>query len=276
MTDPTDGWAPANDLERALAAAVTANQRREFFGIIVTAELYLPAFVEQDPSARQRFLTVDLFGQRYLPVFTSAGGLARTAGDAVPAYTVTTYAELKLKWPNDGWRLAINPGSPIDAYMTVDAVAGAARGDLLVPTAVELMAEARSDALATAATQGDGEAYLETLLDCDVFLPAQRAVAAGELLAADFPWHVTRRSVDRPGPGEPAVRPTIEVVTMPGTARADVPGVVVPFAAVILAWPEPSYQLAVVSGHRVVTMPGSHISSLAVTIAARADDDGAH
>jgi hypothetical protein len=276
MTAP-NGWAPANEVETALAQAVAGGERREFFRLILAAELYLPAFLEAEPDAPQRFVTMDLFGRQFLPVFTAPSGLARAVGGTAEAYTVTTYTELRDKWPSPDWGLAINPGSPIDAFVTVEAVEAAARGDLTVPTADELIAEGRAEALAAALATADGEAYLQALLDCDVFVPAHRPVPAGELMTTDYPWRVTLVPVDDPRPDEPATRPTIEVVVVPaGSAPAGSaptgPGTVVPFLVLLVAWPDPEYQLAVVAAGRTVTLPGEYLAALAMTSAIDPED----
>jgi hypothetical protein len=251
-----------------LAAALAAGDRRRFFRIVAEADLFLPAFADADPAAPQRFVTVDLFGQCYLPVFTSPAALTRSVGRHVRAYTITSYAELRAKWPHPAWRLAINPGSAIDAYVTVDAVAEAAAGALAVPTAAELLADGRADAVIDAAEHGDGERYLETLIESEVFVASLRPVSPGELLGGDFPWCIEPRPVLDPQPGDPAERPTIEVATLPYEPAEGTHGVVVPFTALVLAWPGPDHQMAVLTGGRTVIIPGTYVPTLAVTAAA--------
>ncbi len=128
------------------------------------------------------------------------------------------------------------------------------------------MAEGRAEAVIVAAAGGDGNGYLDALVDCDVFLPARRPVRTDELLGTDFPWCLTQVEVDRPAPGEPTVRTTIEVATMPGRPPESAYGIVVPFTALAVAWPDPTYDLAVTTGGRVVTVPGAYLSALAVTV----------
>jgi len=271
-----NSWQPSNDMEQALAAATAAADRREYFQLLANADLYLPAFADADPAAPQRFVTMQLLGQEYLLVFTSPMALLGALGPLAQGYSVTNYQELRRKWPAPHWRLAVNPGTPIDCYVTVEAVAAAAVGDLVVPTADEIMAEAPPEALADstprtqlteAAGRRDGMAFLAALLEIDVFVPVEHAVDAERVTQPDFPWRLVRRAVPDPRPGWPAQSTTIEVflaedlldaLCPPGTER-----VAVPFAGVVLGFPDPGYQLRVVAeGGGSVSLPGTYLSAL--------------
>jgi hypothetical protein len=252
-------WEPANDTERAMLRAALAGDRREYFRILAGADLYLPQLVGDEPG-EQRLITGELFGQTVLPVFTSVEALARQADTAADAYTVTNYPELRHKWPDPSWRLAVNPGLPLDAYVPIEAVAGAATGEVTVPTMAEVLVEAADDqdlsdrmgtgpvevpservdaALLEAARAGDVGAYVAILLDAIVLVPTEREVGdPDEILEPGFPWRAA---------GTPET-PAIEVFTsVEALARAhpDVPPTVevaLPFALAV--WPE-GYGLSV-------------------------------
>jgi hypothetical protein len=262
---PTASWAPANETEQAMAEAVLSGQRRDYFQMLATAELYLPAFAERDERGPQRFLTMELLDQEYLPVFTSPEALAAALGPRAEAYTVTNYPELHRKWPSPQWRLAVNPGTPIDAYVTIDAIPGAAMGDLVVPTAAEIVAEAQqagigagqpdsdtSAALRTAMARQDVDGYVHALLDTEVIVPVTHPVPAADILRPEFPWRPVNRPTIDAAPQEPAESPTIEVFTSAATFQtvypAGVPSVTVTFPAVVVGWPDDAYQLAVDPG----------------------------
>src|SRR5688500_9091420 len=72
MTQPQ--WQPANETERALAQALADGDQRRFFGVIATADLYLPQ-AGDDAGEEQTFITGELFGQTVLPVYTSLESL---------------------------------------------------------------------------------------------------------------------------------------------------------------------------------------------------------
>ncbi|WP_157441960.1 SseB family protein [Actinoplanes awajinensis] len=204
----SDGWVPANEVEEAMVLAAVADERATYFQLIAVADLYLPQLTG-DPSAEQRFVTVHAFGHVFLPVFTSVEALGRRFGHAVDGYTVTSFAELRRKWPDPDWRLAVNPGTPIDAYLPVESLADAAVGDLAVPVLGELVtaageAVAAEDelrarqaaghypdpdaALATAARAGDVYGLMERLLDATVLVPTTRPVEFEEIAEPGFPW----------------------------------------------------------------------------------------
>jgi hypothetical protein len=141
-------WQPANDVEQAMLRAARADDRTEYFRILTRAELYLPQLRGDGDSTSQQFVTMDLFGQTFLPVFTSLEAMAPRVAGIADAYTVTGYDELFDRWPVAGWRLAVNPGTPLDAYLPVEAVRAAADGDLVVPAGLEVLtavAEAAAD-----------------------------------------------------------------------------------------------------------------------------------
>jgi hypothetical protein len=209
MTAPA-AWEPANDVERAMLDALREDDRQGFFQLVAAADLLLPQLAG-DPADHQRFVTSRVAGITFLPVFTSPAALIARAGSFVNAYVMTNYAELRRKWPDDSWRLAINPGTPIDAYLTVEDVMRAAIGELEVPDMAELMAVAHEEvvvdeslrelrraasypdedpaaALQAAGEAGDAYGFLDRLLDSVVIVPTGRQVEAEAILEDDFPW----------------------------------------------------------------------------------------
>ncbi|MEV7225651.1 SseB family protein [Polymorphospora sp. NPDC051019] len=160
------GWQPANDSEREMARALAADDRAGFFRIVAETTLYLPqsATARDEPGA-QTFVTADLFGQTFLPVFTSMEAMLPQVTGIADAYTVTDYAELREKWPSPAWRLAVNPGTPLDAYVAVETVEEAAAVRATVPDAAEaLQGVAEEDALAEMddADRVSAERHLDT------------------------------------------------------------------------------------------------------------------
>lgn len=272
-------WQPANDTERAMADALVQGDRREFFRLLANSELYLPAFaVDRSGAAPQRFITITMFDQLYLPVFTSVPGLTTAVGTRVDAYTVTTYPELRRKWPDPAWRLAVNPGAPIDAYLTVEAVQDAALGDVAIPTAAEILEEgqrsgAGGDAragvarLSAAIEDRDPDGYFRALLETDVIVPVTRPVSPEQVLEPDFPWlRVSAPGVDA-DPDDRTPCPTIEVFTSVENFRAGypspVPSVAVTMLAVVVAWPGDEDQLAIdPRTPMAVTLSGDHVAGL--------------
>lgn len=240
-----ESWQPANDTERALLRAAQADDRVEFFRILTRAELYLPQLSGDADASGQRFITMDLFGQPFLPVFTSVQTMAPRVAGVADAYTVTGYDELRERWPVADWKLAVNPGTPLDVYLPVEALRAAADGELAVPAGLEVLAEVAEttagEEITAAVTEGDdgdlmaefeaamaravpgpepdtaelllaaGESgdvagYLDALLDAMVVLPTGRPVDdPAQVVDLDFPWR----------PVGPPEAPMIEVFTTP-------------------------------------------------------------
>ncbi|GIF04481.1 SseB family protein [Actinoplanes siamensis] len=239
-------WEPANPVEEALLAAGLENDRQTFFQVLASAELFLPQL--SGTGGPQRFLTVHALGQVLLPVFTSVRALAAQYGQAVDGYTVTNFAELSRKWPDPDWRLAINPGTPVDAYLSIESLRRAAVGEIQVPTVRELVETAERDELVDvelrerhraggpypsprdALDAGDVYGYLDQLLDANVLIPVTRPADPEEILTGDFPW--------RPGADQ-----VIEVFTSAEELARRHPDAAPPVVEVALAfalamWPD--------------------------------------
>jgi hypothetical protein len=240
----TEAWEPANGTEHALARAAAAGDRREFCRLIAEAELVLPRFVHDNGGEGQRFVTATVLGETYLLVYTSVAGMRARLPQGVDGYSMTTYAELRSRWPSPDWRLAVNAGSPLEAYLAVDAVERAAAGEVVVPTMAELVDDAQGalaepspvddveSVLAAAAADADVDRYVAALLDAPVLVPTERVVPdAAEILEPGFPWR-------RVGPPE---HPVIEVFTSP--ARLEQahpeggPAVTVALSFALAVWP---------------------------------------
>lgn len=243
-------WLPKNEAERAMADAVERGDSTEFFRIFVAAELHLPQVPEEGVVLREGAeqwapLTRQLGGTTAVPVFTSVEGMGSAV--FVGSYAVTSYPELRDRWVQPGWWLAINPGLPIESHVPVAAVDRLASGELGLVDGQLVPAGAATDpdlVLPDPEHETSLEEYLETLLDSTVVLPAARAVDyPDELLTPGFPWR----------PAGPADAPTIEVFTTVDGCDAAYPGlprVRMPFLMLMIAWPD---------GHALSVNPGGPV-----------------
>lgn len=256
-------WEPANPIERALAEAIAHDDRSAYFTVLRAAPLYLPAASDEPRTGRQRFATGTLAGGVCLLAFTSPAALDR----AYPndrGRLLTSYGELREKWPDPDWLLAVNPGTPIDAYVEIGAVAEAAEGRLAVPTAAELaghisamLATPIDPVVLAALTRGapvpvdpdDGAAidYVHRMLAGVVCVPTTTPVTDdAHILRDGFPWLVTG--------GRPAAVPVFTSAELLAAHLNDVPYLEVPLLAVVAAWPDPAYRLVLDpgSGHELM------------------------
>lgn len=123
-----------------MAEALACGDRQEFFRILATTRLHLPV-VTKRPGAGRRLLTLRLMGRIHVVAHTSPAALTASLGGRTITYAITDYSELRARWPTPTWRLAINPGLPLDAYTEMWALGEAAAGQVTMPSAADLMAE---------------------------------------------------------------------------------------------------------------------------------------
>jgi hypothetical protein len=267
-----DQWAPANEVERLMAEAMSSGDRRSYFRQLERCRLLVPQLQRGgDPGDGQQFVTATLFGQRYLLAFTSVPALRSATDPVADSYVVTDYAELRQRWPVRGWRLAVNPGTPIDAYLDIEAVAVAAAGAITVPTVAEALARGAAiddvapdgavpsdphGALAAAAAAGDADGFLRALLDATVLVPTTRPVDAAAILDSDVPW-LSSGSADEPEVAVFTSAPELCRFYPPST-----PYVEVAFAFLAALWPDRYAMTVNPGGATPVSLPGHEVGLL--------------
>lgn len=227
-------WHPANSKERAMAWALSTGDYARYFRAFTRADLFLPRRAEGDPDGPGAPVTAEVAGHTVLPVFTSDEGLLTAfAGQPPDRIVVARYEELREAWPSPRWRLAINPGSPIEAYLPVELVEPGTRGELTPRHDPDVVIRPLGDegwepwppgganqALLDAVARGDGAEYLDALLDCTVTVPTTRRVSPAEL--DEF----ARVKLHHPGPGpvdEPTRRMLIELGVPPEAVDREFP-----------------------------------------------------
>jgi hypothetical protein len=250
-------YPPANDVERQLLRLLGDSDG--YLRVIRTAPLYVPV-LGANPSAQQP-LVWRHDGVPHLAVFTSLAALRLRAGNSAEAYRVTDADELAARWPDPAWRLAINPGTPIGAYLAAPT--------LTVPL-TEGVPGVEFDAAATfapgtpmeqvmrlARDVNDPGTLLDALVVSPVVMPTAVAAHASQIGELDFPWLVDLR-----GPA-----PVINVFT--STERLDEGGyaqattVRADFVAILKAWPDPDLWLAVNAGSAIATVfAGTQVAEL--------------
>ncbi|GIL28630.1 hypothetical protein [Actinocatenispora comari] len=253
------GWQPAGDVQAALRLAVERGDDRGYLDLLLDTPLYLPSAA--DSGAAARFATVAVDDQVHLVAFTAAPTPAPRGG----GWRVTSYLDLAQRWPDPSWRLVVDPGTPIEAYLpapSAEAVGGAVRLPAR-PAPTEPAAEpfrplnALETALYEAVAADDRDAVFAALAADGAVV--WMATGTGELRPTDpgFAWPVA--PVDD-GLG-------VRVYTAPRRA-ADALGeavevVAVELAEVAAAWPDRTYRLVVdPGGPLAVTVPGFVLSTL--------------
>jgi hypothetical protein len=175
------GYQPTNETERALLAALTADDQREYFRIMSTATLYLPD-AGGGSVGEPQLLTWPAGDRRYLLVFTSVESLIGCVGSQVEGYRETSYAELARTWVNPAWGLAVDPDRPIGAFINVDDVARGAEGGGDLPPIDNVLpgqpvptdfqpANDIEEGMALALRADDPELFLQALFAAPLFVP---------------------------------------------------------------------------------------------------------
>ncbi|EIV92645.1 SseB family protein [Frankia sp. QA3] len=127
-------WQPADAAERALLDAVSRADCAAFFTMVMSSRLRIPTRSTGAPPgpAATTFCTWQVGDRRFLIAFTSPRLLMANMADVADGFLSLSFDELVETWPDPHLRLALNLGTPIDAFVRIDTVARAARGDLEV------------------------------------------------------------------------------------------------------------------------------------------------
>jgi hypothetical protein len=99
--------------------AVDRGDRQELLGLVRTGPLSLPTPGEPEPDGEpdvtSPFGTLIIDGGVHLVAFTSPESLVFSLGDGARSWTRVSYRALAEGWPDPGWRLTVNTGTPIEA-----------------------------------------------------------------------------------------------------------------------------------------------------------------
>ncbi len=239
----TPWWRPKNETEEAMAAALRRGDPAAYFRALIDGTLYVPEY--SDEVITEPSVLIQHFGDdTAVQVYTSLEGLRVMLRDVVDTHTTMSYAELQARFPQPEWRLAINFGFPITAYVPLPAVAQVADGRLLVvdnrlvkagetePLAgVRPVFDPHAAAQLELASQ-DMDAQMLALRDATVYIPTKWQIDdTDDLLDPEFPLIVTERDTGL----------TIEMFTAAETltaAHPDAPYVALPVPVLMALLPD--------------------------------------
>lgn len=251
-----DEWQPANAVEVALWDATDRHDLVEIMRILADAPLMLPGFAD-DPPGRQRLVTRDREGQRYLLVFTSDAAMRRACES--DGHRMTLLTELAQAWPGIAvggpCGLAVNPVTPIGLFippadmdtLTVELaaqVAATSTAPAADPATGFTPANEVERIMRQAMTEGDGSLLLDALVTAQAVVP-RRGLVAGDVptVAIFTSTGLCQRYLRSIGSDQPTV--TLDVVTL------------------LRRWPGPQYQLMVNPGSPIgFTLPAALVPGL--------------
>jgi hypothetical protein len=208
---------PQNDVEQRLFEAAVRRDRDAFFKVLLGAQVVIPADPETPWGIRPRepdfpWHPAQVNGATAVQAFTSLRWMHDAIGPC--RFLMPDFLDLVSAWPDPGWTLVLNPGTPIDATLPgeqVRALAGRPEPAPPVPQAAPPVpqpapvpaAEAVPDfepgnvvdeELFDAASRGDSDAFLRVLLSAGVLVPipddASPEIIPGD---AEFRWDAAMR-----------------------------------------------------------------------------------
>jgi hypothetical protein len=260
-------WEPTNDTERALVAALEADDIPTFARIVMSAPLFRPT----------------VGGHSEIVAFTSPESLRTVMGDR-GGHTEADFGTLP-ELP-----FVLNPGLPIAAAMplsefraladgvvnplstsemraaVIDGINSEVRkaclaelGDGSAPAEAEPASELERK-LIVAAAKRDSDEFIEALLVAEVVVPVMGPVP--EPGHGDFPW--------RPIPmgAQPVLTMFSSSDLLDRTGSPDVPRESVLFLDVLASWPEDDHMLCLDPGSRTeMILPGEAVAGLIDSIA---------
>ncbi|WP_165495272.1 SseB family protein, partial [Actinomadura roseirufa] len=259
---------PANDVERELLRAAAGNDHDLFLQTMAGAEVLLPAPEEMDYTLRPGrpgfpWQTREVDGATVLPVFTSPERLieaARVSGGGTEYVTLPFTVVLRY-WPDPGWALAINSGSPAGGTILAEQLPGLAKwADQRAAQRMTDGFEPQNDIeqrLFDAAQRRDGDAFFKVLLGAQVLVPAEPETPWG--IAPDdpeFPWRPVRVQ------GAVSLQLFTSLKWMNeaiGSSRFVMPSLL----EMVSAWPDVAWTLVLNPGTPIAaTMPGEQVRAL--------------
>src|SRR2546430_16684266 len=115
-------WVPDNALERDLLRARQNDDGAAYVRRLARADLVLPLLPEEAAGGVPvSWVTSDISGTPHVIAFTSTAVMNRLLDDELP-HRVARVVELARTWPDPATDLAVDPGLPIEAFLSQEAV----------------------------------------------------------------------------------------------------------------------------------------------------------
>ncbi|MFC0038767.1 SseB family protein [Actinomadura rayongensis] len=266
-----ESFEPQNEVEERLFEAAGRGDADGFFAILAGAQVLVPAepqtlwgIAPDDPEFPWR--PVPVHGRTAIQVFTSLRWMNEAIGSS--RFVMPSFQEMAAAWPDDGWTLVLNPGTPIDAALPAERVRtfGAAPPEAApdpepqpLPRTDEPEFEPGNridQELYEAVRAGDSDAFLRVLLAANVLVP----------IPEDAPLEVT--PVQREFRWDAALRDpsSVRVFTSMVRLREVLPEsrfVYADFRELIAVWPRDDWAMLLNPGTRIgASLEGGQVRSL--------------
>ncbi|MFG2003629.1 SseB family protein [Spirillospora sp. NPDC048911] len=270
---------PANEVERDLLRAAAQNDHDLFLQTLADADVLLPVPEDMDYTLRPGrpgfpWRAGDIDGSPFVPMFTSPERLveaAAAAGTGTDSIRLPFTVAMRY-WPDAGWALAINSGSPAGGTIHAAQLPGLAKwADERAARRLAEHFEPQNDVeqrLFETAMRRDTDAFFKILLGAQVLVPAQ----------ADTPWGISPGDPEFPWQPVPVHgQASIQVFTSLkwmneaiGSSRFVMPSLL----EMVSAWPDTEWTLVIDPGTPIdATMPGEQVRALSGPPRAAATSD---
>lgn len=175
------GWQPTTAAERALLAAVEADDREGFLTELAAGPLLLPVSPEAAAGqAPMAWPTAHHEGVTHVLAYTSPAAIAAGLPGRSVSYRVMGLVDVAVEWPDDEWMLAVDAGLPIAIRLTADEL-----------RALAAPVEEAERPLREAIVRQDSNALMAALLRAELVLPVDpEGAETRDLSDPDFPWWV--------------------------------------------------------------------------------------
>ncbi len=266
LAERPEAFAPQNELEQRLYEAAQRRDAETFFGLLASAQVMIPADPDTPWGAQPSepdfpWQPVPLKGEPSIMAFTSPRWMHEAVGQC--RFVMPDFRELAASWPENGWSLALNPGTPIDLTVPGDRLRAAvapAEPQRTRPAHFEPGNRVDQD-LDEAVLAGDSDDFLRVTLAAEVLVPVP--VTAPEDLSPehpDFDWSAAL-SASPPGPGA-SVRVFTSHLRLQETV-GDVRYVAVDFTELIAHWRRTDWTLHLNPGTRIgASLSGGQVREL--------------
>ncbi|GAA3239410.1 SseB family protein [Actinocorallia longicatena] len=180
-----EAFIPQNELEQKLHDAVQRRDTEGFSAVLAAAQVMIPADPDTPWGARPAdadfpWRPVHVRGEAAILAFTSPRWMHESVGQS--RFVMPDFRELAAAWPEEGWKLVLDPGTPIETTIPGPQLRAATDGR---PTG-DFEAGNRVDQdLDEAVRAGDTDDFLRIALTSSVLVPVPEA--ADEALGPDQP-----------------------------------------------------------------------------------------
>jgi SseB protein N-terminal domain len=117
VTADGPAWAPTNDIESGMFAALRRGDTDKFLRLLISAELVLPVTEEAADRGPVPWSLTVLDDTTCVPAFTSPAALAVGTRQQARHYRTVSFRSLVASWPDPSYPMLLNPFTPLQSQL---------------------------------------------------------------------------------------------------------------------------------------------------------------